>query len=164
MQFAFPRSSSMTSSKTFLSAAQIAKRLRCCKRTVHRLAQQEGWPAQRQGNRFLYAPPGLAGQRRAAQEATAVDFLPAISAPERYRWRRASLRVEALLEVRRLIDSGTPKERALADVGRAFSFHVRASSLRAWSARFTSRGFVGLLEDKVGRVGRKAVRAHRRAK
>jgi hypothetical protein len=148
----------------FHSARSLAKATGLSAKTVHRIAKREHWPSRQIGNRFEFiAPRSLLGQNRAALEAASVDFLQAIPAPERYRFRRASLRFEALLELRRLVDSGTPKERALAEVARAHSFSVSPSSLRSWAYAYSLRGRSGLEEQKLGNVGRKA-RAHRRAK
>jgi hypothetical protein len=95
------------------------------------------------------------------RHAVPVYFLTTIPAPDRHRVRREWLRFEAILELHRLIDGGAPIERALADVVRAFTFHVSASSVRAWAAKFASCGLPGLLENKVGRVGRKPRRDRR---
>lgn len=155
----------MATAAQFHSARSLAKAAELSAKTIHRLARRENWRRRQIGNRYEYvAPRRLLGGRQLPKETARAVFPPSIPSPERYRLRRAWLRFEALTELRLMTESGTPVEQALADVARGHTFHVSPSSLRQWAARLASRGVAGLGEDKLGRVGRKAARDHRRMK
>lgn len=68
---------------------------------------------------------------------------------------RATHRFHAVVALAAELRSGTPRERAIVQVSRAFNFTCSPTSLRSWEAKFSLKGFAGLLERKRGRVGRK---------
>lgn len=65
------------------------------------------------------------------------------------------MREQAVRLLSHLIRDGVGSEAALARTAREFRFAASKSSLRRWDRAYALRGFSGLLEAKVGRVGRK---------
>jgi hypothetical protein len=68
---------------------------------------------------------------------------------------RALAREQAVLHLRRVLGDGMAREKALIVTAKSFGFSASVSAVRRWEARYTSRGFLGLTERKIGRVGRK---------
>lgn len=76
---------------------------------------------------------------------------------------RALVREELVRYLERLLEQGTPRERALRLAATAFHFGSSVSSLRRWEANYRRMGLRGLFEDRLGRCGRKPKRANGRA-
>ena len=59
--------------------------------------------------------------------------------------------------MRALEELGISRDEAARKTVEAFSFpfKVSSTSLRTWGRNHAERGFVGLMENKAGRVGRK---------
>ena len=156
------------------TAAEIATSLGVSKKTIHRRAVEEGWPVVQSRNRFMYDPPADVAQHCIPDLMD--DVLSAPSDPssspspapvrltdihdptqsERVRWREA-----AVLEYLRT-RSNSGAERALAGaVAKSLTDHpgmsISVRSLRRWAAAYEALGIDGLVEQKLGRSGRKGV-------
>lgn len=140
----------------FYPANVIATANGLCKRTVQRCAIRERWPAQRRGNRFEYAPPrALQGKcRRFAARCSALHA-QILSHAQRAEIARATHRLHAIAALAAELRSGTQRERAVAQVARAFNFVCSPTSLRRWDQAYQIAGFSGLMEKKRGNSGRK---------
>lgn len=149
---------------SFRRASDIAAFLGCSKRNVHRQAAQEGWPAQRTGNRIDYIPPFDVPQvGRDAVEPSApaepVTFLAlSLNSPAR---ALALQRAEAVMFYQDLVQRHGV-ELALSKTVSHFAalaepFHFAARSLRRWRDLYAKFGLNGLIDQKQGNVGRKPV-------
>ena len=141
----------------FRSAAAIAAALGCSGKTVHRRAHAEGWQARTIGNRHEYVVPR--GIRKAPQ-ATPASAAPEegrsafLTLEERSRIWRVNHRFYAVDALHAEMLQGVGIERALVDVAKAF--RTSPASLRRWDWALMTEGIAGLMEDKLGVVGRKA--------
>jgi hypothetical protein len=148
----------MKQSPNFFSASIIARAANCHHRTIHRRATRAAWPRRQNGNLFEYQPPRalhakclLISRRTKAVGLRAFD----IGAERRAEVFRAHNRFAALCGLEIALENGMQIERALARVGRDFTFHCSPRNLRKWQRRFSKEGFAGLLEKKRGYSGRK---------
>lgn len=126
--------------------------------TVHSRAKREGWPARLVGNRTDYRPP----QGLARFDDLGSPLPSLLYQPTRLReLKRAAVCLGFALELQRNPARGI--ERALAVTVRNFQRLLRFSprALRRWVSAVEQRGLRGLEEQKLGRVGRKAVRLHK---
>jgi hypothetical protein len=156
----------------YFSARDISRALstpekKICKKTIQRTAQREGWAFRRNANRIEYAPPAhiadivLSTPRSEASfETPAVKFADLVGPGNQSQRETVLLREKAVT----LLQNNVPllgKENALKLVCQHFAkehplFKISVSSLRRWDDAFAANGIDGLVEQKRGRVGRKA--------
>lgn len=161
-----------TCAPEYFSAATIALAMsttaqRVHKRTVQRLAQREGWPSRRVGNRFEYRPPQnilevlvAAPVGRRTDGAPTVRFVDLVQNDAQH--AIVLLRKKAVDAVQAALHLG--KERALQFACAAMKkdhplFRCSVTSLRRWFDNFAAHGLDALVEQKRGRVGRRAFAA-----
>lgn len=150
----------------WFSARDIARALGTNKKRVHRAAEREAWPQRTTGNRLEYCPPALIAEMVIAspsdsslkeQHAPLVRFTDLAHSDDQ---RQAVLmREEAVKLLQGNLHLG--KEIALQQVCNHFKlqhplFRISVSSLRRWFDAYAVAGIDGLVEQKRGRVGRKA--------
>ena len=145
------------------TAAAIARALNSNKKYITRLAQREGWPARKVGNRYEYLPPAhiarcvVAAPVATIEASTALVTFADLAHSDAQR-DKVLLREQAVRLLQQNLSLG--KEVALQLVCQHFAgahpmFPCSVSSLRNWLAAYTARGIDGLVEQKRGRVGRK---------
>jgi hypothetical protein len=150
----------------FFSARDIALAMGVNKKQVHRTAQREGWPTRSSGNKLEYCPP--------AAIAAVIIAAPASASPHLRSERSVTfadlahsddqrnvvlMREKAVQCLQNNLHLG--KEIALELVAHKFKteqplFRISVSSLRRWFDAYQLAGIDGLVEQKRGRVGRKA--------
>ncbi len=153
----------------YYSATEIARALSTAelpvnKRAVQRTAEREAWPRQQRGNRFEYQPPAriaeiMIGTPRASTQPAApvVRFVDLVASDTQH--AVVLLRKKAVEAVANALSMG--KERALQFACNVMAqdhplFRCSVTSLRRWYDNFTAHGLDALVEQKRGRVGRKA--------
>ena len=150
-------------SRSWFTAVEISRALKCCKKRIHRQASRERWPMRRCLNRYEYQvprpvltairqSPGVPGAT--AKPPISRDIPIAIPGPGP-RLARMQMREQSVLYVEALQRDGMSLERALHKAGKAFSFSASATSIRRWLEAYKRGGFMALNENKLGRVGRK---------
>jgi len=149
----------------YFSARDIARATGRNKKFIQRAAEREGWPARPNGNRFDYQPPAeIAALIIATPSAPApVHSSPLVHFADLSHSDDARgtvlLREQAVQLLNRNLNLG--KEVALQMVCNHFAEHhpmlrVSLSSLRRWCDLYAAAGLDGLVEQKRGRVGRRA--------
>jgi hypothetical protein len=154
---------SSAASKTYYKLTTIAQAMRLSKRVVQGLAIKDGWPVRQCGNRFEYLVPApveelIVGKPdfKERPEPSTVSFVDLGHNPEQQ--RVALLREEAVQLVITNLSLG--KEIALKVTAEYMCakyplFRCSKNSLRTWIERYNVSGLDGLVEQKLGRVGRK---------
>ena len=146
----------MVPESNYFSGALIARAARTYKRALRRRALRERWPSRRRGNCIEFTPPrSLISKCRALAAKAAPTGLHAFRFTDSMRAEivRVLLRLQAVLELFRRIETGEPYEKSLLWVSR--TFNCSAASLRRWQRAFSVRGIAGLEERERGVVGRK---------
>jgi hypothetical protein len=145
-------------------ASDVARALGCHKKRVHRMAQRDGWESREQANRLEYRVPSSLAQlivqspesdgEAPARVVRFADLAHSDAARQTVLWRQ-----EAVELLRNNLHLG--KEVALQLVVDHYRtnrplFHCSVSALRIWDGNYGRHGIDGLVEQKRGRVGRKA--------
>jgi hypothetical protein len=133
----------------YFTAQDLAEASGKSVRAIGKIAVRERWPVRFVGTRMLLQPPAEFAARLPGGSSAA------ITSAQRAEALRLKFRAECVFELDRLIQNGTPIERALTLIAETFSFNCSVSSLRRWQKAFATKGLRGLLENKVGNVGRK---------
>lgn len=154
----------------YFRASTIARALGVSTKTIHRRAAAVGWPSRGVGNRREYAPPAdvavLCGPPQPEPEAA--------PAPPQVTYASLSLtstgralyckRVAAVEHYKSLVVAGTGREAALLATVAHYrslppgeSLPISVTTLRRWLAIERTVGSGGLVDQKQGRVGKKAV-------
>lgn len=149
----------------FYSAADIARATGTNKKKVHRTAARENWPQRANANRIDYCPPPqiariiiespiASGQSPSSPSVKFVDLSHSDTQRD-----NVLLREKAVLLVKNNLCHG--KEMALQLVSEHFAkehplFPNSPGQLRRWFTAYQANGIDGLVEQKRGRVGRKA--------
>lgn len=153
----------------YYSAAEIARALSTPeqpvnKKYVQRLAMREAWPLRQTGNRFEYqVPPAIAeimiGTPESATAPAPIIVRFADLVADDAQREIVLLREQAVQLLGQNLCHG--KEAALQLVCSHMAalhplFRCSISSLRRWAELYAAHGLDGLVEQKRGRVGRKA--------
>lgn len=151
----------------YFTARDIARALDTNKKKIQRAAVREQWPARQNGNKLEYCPPQhVARLIIAAPSSASSPSVPDVRFADLAHSDTARelvlLREQAVQALRNTAHLG--KEAALRLVVSHFKterplFRISVSQLRVWDARYTASGLDGLVEQKRGRVGRKAFAA-----
>lgn len=148
----------------WFAARDIARATGFDKKTVRRRARLENWPTRVDGNRELYQPPARIAEMVIAapvaeREALAVEVRFADLVGKDPQIGIVLKREKAVNLLRENLHLG--KEVALEMVAATMrakyaDFDCSSRSLRRWLDRYEAHGIDGLVEQKRGRVGRKA--------
>ncbi len=152
----------------FYSGAKIAKALGVHKKTIHRKAVKAGWDKRNLGYRWEYSPPlsilskvwenGKNIPSRSSKRRKLSIRLEDIYDSKQI--ERIRLREMAVQMLHDFVEKSIPKEKALLQVPelmrRFQSLKIGVGSLRQWEKNYKEHGIDGLVEQKLGRVGRKS--------
>jgi hypothetical protein len=153
------------STPQWFTAAEIALACGTHKKKVHRTAQRDHWESRQHANRLEYRPPArIADIVLKSPSSTVPSFQPPAV---RFSDLAHSLEARDLVLTREkavlLLENNLHlgKEMALDLVVKHFHverplFSISVTSLRRWQIAYHASGLDGLVEQKRGRVGRKA--------
>jgi hypothetical protein len=152
----------------FYSGAIIAKALGVHKKTIHRTAVKAGWNKRNLGYRWEYQPPlsilsrvwengKNIPSRNSQKRKLSVRFEEIFDSKQTEKILLREMAVQILHEI---VEKGTPKEKALLrvlELMRRFPTLKlnQVNTLRNWEKAYSQNGIDGLVEQKLGRVGRK---------
>ncbi|MFN7138761.1 MAG: helix-turn-helix domain-containing protein [Limisphaerales bacterium] len=158
------RSNVATDEPQFFTAAEIALAIGRNKKYVHRVAARDQWPCRGVANRLEYCPPAnianailSAPERQKDLDVPTVKFTDLVAGDVQQ--QNVLLREKAVTDLNNNVHLG--KEIALNLVVAKFRrdhplFNISVSSLRRWADAYAAFGLDGLVEQKRGRVGKKA--------
>jgi hypothetical protein len=153
---------SITSDPDYYRAASIAQVLGCSKKTVLNRARAEAWPSRCEGNHYEFAPPAelaavLAEHVIKAPTLRSVSFSD-LTHSEAQR-ARTLLKEAAVQYYLGLVRKGELCDRAAGRTCAAFVDRLAISrrSLARWVPSYQKHGLNGLVEQKRGVVGGKAM-------
>jgi hypothetical protein len=172
-----PISAPCNTAGIWVRSAPIANVLGVSKKTVHARALAENWPMRMEGNRHEYQPPDEIAVRLVKDtsdrpaDAIRVRF-PDLSHGARAR-ESVLMREQAVQSVQILAagmeqNNRTTLQQARANVVADFAqkrlsdgsyFQISIRSLQRWEADYREFGLDGLVDQKKGRVGKKAMAA-----
>jgi hypothetical protein len=147
---------------SFIRGGTLARVLGVDKKTIHARAEREGWEIRKESNRFEYNPPpeiaSLVNPSVSSCSSPSVKFtdLP----PDSKGRATALLRMEAVSMVKRLekVGRGNARRQVCATmIMRHEGFNISTRSLERWEVDYAAHGIDGLVEQKLGKVGRKGV-------
>lgn len=152
----------------FFTAADIARAVSTPENKVHkkmvlRTAQRENWPSHFDGYRWKFQPPAMIADIIIAQPAAPADTAPAVkfadlahsdAARQTVLWREEAVK---LFHSQKHVGCEVAYETcaAIMRINHA-GFKCTSHSLRLWVKDYTAHGIDGLVDQKRGRVGRKA--------
>lgn len=155
---------------TYIRGSRIAEVLGVDKKTVHARALREGWTINKESNRFEYQPPeevrALCSPQ--AQSEPAEDGAPRIKftdlPPESQGRKTALRRQEAVQLTNSIMQIGKDNARRQTVsilVTKYNDFNISTRSLMRWEVDYAKWGIDGLVEQKMGVVGRKGTHVPR---
>ncbi len=144
-------------------ASELSRALALPKRTIHRRAQAEHWPTRQIANHLEYQPPP-----EVAAAISSVPSAPSVASPRAVSFaalthdptQRAKVlaREAVVLHLRAQLDAGAPKAVAIASAvlhAQRLDLSASYSSVHRWDQAYAQHGLDGLVEQKLGKVGRK---------
>jgi len=134
-------------------ASVIASAMGVTARTIKLRGAREGWPARWRKSAWLFVPPRCAVSRcrELASKIRPNGFRRVIFGdPVRAELIRIRWRLDALLELERMVDEGVPAEVALGITTKIFTLHCSRTALWRWRSNFAALSVAGLCERRRG--------------